>query len=91
MDQQLEAARRLKEQEVKLRQVLKAILDDAAFQRLSLMRMSNEALYGQIVSYIFSMYQSGKLRGKIDEGQLKRIASLFLSQKREGSITRLSK
>ncbi len=83
--------RQMKEQESKLRLALKLILDDAAFNRLSLMRMSNERLYSQIVQYLFSLFNSGKAKSKVNEEQLKKIAMMFVSQKKEGTITRFSK
>ncbi len=84
-------ARKAREQELKLRTALKAILDDAAFQRLSLMKISSENMYAQVVSYLFSLYQSGKITRKVSEEELKRIAALFLTQRKETHITRLSK
>ncbi len=83
--------RQMKEQESKLRLALKLILDDAAFNRLSLMRMSNERLYSQIVQYLFSLFNSGKAKSKVSEEQLKQIAMRFVSQKKESTITRFSK
>lgn len=83
--------RQKEQQESKLRLALKLILDDAAFSRLALMRMSNERLYSQIVSYLFSLFNSGKAKSKVNEEQLKKIAMMFVSQKKEGTITRFSK
>ncbi|MDP3742625.1 MAG: DNA-binding protein [Candidatus Micrarchaeota archaeon] len=88
---QLDQMRRLRNQEANIRSALNAVLDPKALERLSLIRMSNERLYSQIVSYLFSLVNSGKIKGKVNEEQVKQIASLFLSQKKEGSITRLSK
>jgi len=88
---QLDQMRRLRSQEANIRQALNAVLDAKAMERLSLIRMSNDRLYSQIVSYLFSLVNSGKIKGKVNEEQVKQIASLFLSQKKEGSITRLSK
>ena len=89
--QQLEALKRNREKELQVRAALQSILDSSALERLSLMRLSNENLYAQIVSYLFSLYNGGRIKGKIGEGELKRIASLFISQKKEATITRLSK
>lgn len=90
-DGQLELARKTLEQELKIRSALKLVLDETAFQRLSLMKVSNESLYGQIVAYLFQLYNAGKINGRVNEEQLKRIASLFISQRKEGKIVRMSK
>ncbi len=89
MEPQLEEAQK-RELELKIRTVLRNILDQAAFERLSLVRLSNQEVYSQVVSYLFSLYQSGKIRGRISEEELKRIASLFI-QRKEGKITRFYK
>lgn len=90
-DAQLDALQRSRERELQVRSALQGILDSSALQRLALMRVSNENLYVQIVSYLFQLYNAGRVKGKIGEGELKRIASLFISQKKETTITRLSK
>ena len=90
-EQDLEQLKRLKEQEAQIRTALKVVLDEKAFERLSFIKVSNETLYAQVISYIFSLYNGGRLKQKIDEEQLKKIASLFLSQRRETKIVRKSK
>ncbi len=90
-EEQLAKTKSVKEAELKVQLALKAILQDNAIQRLSLMRMSNESLYNQVVSYLFSLYNSGRITSKISEEQLKRIASTFLQNKPESKITRVSK
>lgn len=89
--EQLEALKRSREAELQVRSALQVILDSSALQRLSLMRVSNANLYGQIVQYLFSLYNAGRIKGKIGEEELKRIASMFISQKKETTITRMSK
>jgi len=89
-DNELANVNAAKQGELKVRLALKAVLDDAAFQRLTLIKMSNETLYNQIVGYLISLYNSGR-GGKVNEEKLKQIASLILAQKKEGTITRLSK
>ncbi len=90
-EEQLAKTKSVKEAELKVQLALKAILRDDAIQRLSLMRMSNESLYRQVVSYLFSLYNSGRITSKISEEQLKHIASTFLQNKPESKITRVSK
>ncbi|MFH1247043.1 MAG: DNA-binding protein, partial [Candidatus Micrarchaeota archaeon] len=82
---------KLREQELKLRSALKMILDTSALERLSLVRVSNEALYAKIVSHLFSLFNAGKLKRKVSEEQLKQVALMFISQKKEGTITRFNK
>ena len=89
-EEQLAQAKSVKEAELKIQLALKGILQEDAIQRLSLMRMSNESLYRQVVSYLFSLYNSGRVTSKINEEQLKRIASTFLQNNQEGKITRVS-
>ncbi|MFH0713352.1 MAG: DNA-binding protein [Candidatus Micrarchaeota archaeon] len=90
-DPQLEQLKQMREQELKIRTALKAILDANAFERLSLMRLSNSSLYSQVAGYLFSLYSAGKIRGKVNEEQLKQISQLFLAQRKETTIKRLSK
>ncbi len=90
-EEEMEQLKKAREQEMKIRSALKLMVDDAAFQRLSLMRVSNENLYSQVVSYLFSLFNAGKIKGRLNEEQLKQIASMFLSQRRESKIVRLLK
>ncbi len=86
-----EQLKKAAEQEAQVNAALRMFMDEAAYSRLSNIRISNPSMYGQLASYILSMVQGGKLRGKLTEEQLKKLASLFLSQKKESSITRISK
>jgi DNA-binding TFAR19-related protein (PDSD5 family) len=52
------------------------------------MRLSNEALYLQVVQYFVSMVQSGKVSGKVTEEQVKQVAARLLSARRETTIRR---
>ncbi len=87
-EEQLASAINAKEQELKMKAALRVILDSSAFERLALMKVSNENLYAQVVSYIFTLYNAGKIRERINEEKLKQMASLFLTQRRETKIIR---
>ncbi|MFH1257844.1 MAG: DNA-binding protein [Candidatus Micrarchaeota archaeon] len=75
------------QQEAQIRSLLKQILDSAAYARLSNIRLSNPELYQKVAQLLISLYQSGRLKNRIDETTFKALMSRLLSQKREGKIT----
>jgi programmed cell death protein 5 len=74
--------------EAQLKALVSRVFEPAAVARLSNMRLSNEALYLQVVQYFVSMVQSGKVSGKVTEEQVKQVAARLLSARRETTIRR---
>lgn len=74
----------------KLKNALRRILDASAYQRASLIKISNEELYYAIANTLLQYAALGKLKSKVNENELKAIAA-SLSQKKETKITRISK
>ncbi len=74
----------------KIKGAMRQLLDDAAYQRLSVIKLSNEDLYYAIASTLMQYANSGRLKGKINETELRNVAA-SLSQKKETTITRISK
>ena len=91
LQKKIEQMRAAQQQEAQVRQALRMFLDDAAYERLVNIKMSNPALFSKVAGYIFSLAQSNKLKGKMTEEQLKMLVNAMLAQKREGTITRISK
>jgi len=55
------------QREMQLRDALKKILDDRAFERLANIRLANKELYYQIAQMIIYAYQQGQIQGKLSE------------------------
>lgn len=85
-DGQLENARRQRQAEIALRSALQQLLEPAAFERLSNIRLSNPALYQQVASLVLSAYKSGQVAGKLSEEDLKKIVSRLVAQRKEPEI-----
>lgn len=50
--------------------VVKKLMDSAAYDRLMNIRLSNNELYSQLIDLIISLAQSGRIQGKLTEEQL---------------------
>ena len=74
----------------KLKSALRQFLDDAAYQRLSVIKLSNTDLYYSIANALVQYATSGRLKGKLTENELRNIAA-SMSQKKQTTITRISK
>lgn len=64
-----------REREMQLRALLQNILEPAAYERLSNIRLSNPGLYEKIASVLLSLAQSGQLGGKVSEEKLKSLVA----------------
>ncbi|MCL4373829.1 MAG: DNA-binding protein [Candidatus Marsarchaeota archaeon] len=64
---------------------MRQILEPEAYERLMIIRSSNEELYGQLVNLIVSLVQGNKIAGKISDAQFKALLEK-LTSKRESSI-----
>lgn len=86
----LEQMREAQARDEKIKSAMRQVLDDAAYQRLSVIKLSNEDLYYAIASTLMQYANSGRLKGKINETELRNVAA-SMSQKKETTITRISK
>jgi len=75
------------EAEAQLNRVVKTLLDDAARERLSNVKLVNSELYMKAVQAIIYLYNSGKIQEKISEAQLLQLLQT-LRNKREITIRR---
>jgi len=62
------------------KEVMRQFLDDAAYERLMNIRLSNPDLYNQLVKLVVSLAQSNRVTGKISETQLKSILAKMTSR-----------
>ena len=85
--QKLQAAREKQVVELKRRQMLKTLLDDAAYGRIMNIRLANPELYEQLASLIAYLYQQGQLKGKMSEQQLLALLNKVRGPQRETKIT----
>ena len=83
----MQEAQRAREAEIKIRSLMRQILEQSAYERLVNIRFSNESLYYQLVQMFAMLHQQGKLKKKITEDELKLFVSRLLSGKREGKIS----
>lgn len=67
-------------EEVKKR-LLGKILDKEAYERLSRVRLVDPELTGQVELYLLQIYQSGKLRKRVNEREMKEILKVLHSKK----------
>ncbi len=52
------------------KELMKQLLDNAAYERLMNIRVANPELYSQILNVIVSLAQTNRLQGKMTEPQL---------------------
>jgi programmed cell death protein 5 len=78
-------------EDAKVKTILKSLLEQDAYDRMANIRISSPELYSKLASIIISLAQRGQIKKKITEEQLKLLVSQILSQKREGSIMRITK
>ena len=67
--------------------VLQQLLEPAALERLNNIRMSSPDLFEQLVQLLVTLYQQGKISGRVSEEQLKSLVARVLESKREPKIT----
>ncbi|MEW5955343.1 MAG: DNA-binding protein [Candidatus Micrarchaeota archaeon] len=85
----LEELQQAREAELQRRSVLRQLLEPAAYERLSNIRMSNAELYLNLSSLVIMLFRRGELKGKLSEEQLKQLAARLLGGRRETTIRRV--
>ncbi len=75
--------------EAQIRSVMRQVLEPAAYERLSNIKISSPDVYSKLVQMIAYLYQNGQLRGKLSEEQLKQLVGKILSTRRETTIRRI--
>ena len=74
--------------EAQKKQILSQILTSEARQRLANLKLTKPEMVNQIELQLIQSAQSGSLRGKVTDDQLKVLLSQIAGQKREIKITR---
>ncbi len=84
---QLQQMQQMQQIEALKKQILNKILSKEAYERLGRVRSANPELASQAELYLLQIYQSGKLKEKVSDQQMKEILRL-LSEKRDFKITK---
>ncbi|MBI5036100.1 hypothetical protein HZC09_02035 [Candidatus Micrarchaeota archaeon] len=84
---QIEEFRRMQAEELQKRELMKQILDDHAYGRLSNIRIANKSFYDKLVMLLLSLYRSGQITGRITEKQLLALLNKIQEQRREPEIS----
>jgi programmed cell death protein 5 len=71
--------------EERKKEIVKRLLEPAAFERLMNIRASNREMYSQLVDMMISLAQQNRLGGKVTEAQLKSILGR-LTERKEPTI-----
>jgi programmed cell death protein 5 len=85
---QLQQIQQMKQIEALKKQILSKILSKEAYERLGRVRSVNPELSSQAELYLMQVYQSGKLKERVTDEQMKEILRL-LSERREPKITKM--
>jgi programmed cell death protein 5 len=78
----------MKQFEALKKEILRKILTKNALERLGRIKLANPVLATQLELYLFQVYQSGQLKGSIDDRKLKQILSVLVPKKRKTKIKR---
>ena len=78
----------IKQFEALKKETLRKILTKSALERLGRIKLANPVLATQLELYLFQVYQSGQLKGTIDDRKLKHILSVLVPKKRKTKIKR---
>ncbi|MEM0149805.1 MAG: DNA-binding protein [Candidatus Micrarchaeaceae archaeon] len=71
--------------EEQTKNLMRQLLEPEAYERLMIIKASNEELYGQLVNIIISLVQGNKIAGKISDAQFKALLEK-LTARREPTI-----
>ena len=68
--------------------ILRKVLTKEAYERLGRVKIANALLSTQLEMYLVQLYQSGQLRGAVDDRKLKQILDVLVPKKRKTKIKR---
>lgn len=75
------------QQQEQLRSALAQLLEPDAYSRLMLVKAASSERFMQAVQAITYLRQSGRMKGRLSDAQLKAILSQFAAREPKGSIT----
>ncbi len=85
--QQWQQMQEAKLKELKIRQMLKQVLEPNAYERLANIRAVNPETYTQLAELIIYLVQNGQVKNKLSEVQLKQLMEKVFVKKHETTIT----
>ena len=83
--EQIEQMKQVEEMKKKL---LSHILENAAYERLSRIRMVNPNLAGQAELYLLQIYQTGRLKTPVSDAKFKEVLKTLASDNKQINIKR---
>lgn len=87
VQEQYEQILKAQQLEAQMKQVLRHMLDSEAYERAMNIRISSPELYQQLVSLLAYMYQNKKLKGKVNDEQLRKLLEKVTPERHEPSIS----
>ncbi|MFH1474015.1 MAG: DNA-binding protein [Candidatus Aenigmatarchaeota archaeon] len=69
-------------------QTLRKVLSKNALERLGRVKLANPVLATQLEMYLLQAFQTGQLKGNVDDKKLKQILNILVPKKRKTSIKR---
>jgi len=78
---------RAQQLEAQMKVVLKHVLEGSAYEQAMNVRISNPELYQQLVALLAQLYQSKRLKGKINDEQLKKLLERVSATRYEPTIS----
>lgn len=69
-------------------QTLRKVLSKNALERLGRVKLANPVLATQLEMYLLQAFQTGQLRGNVDDKKLKQILNILVPKKRKTNIKR---
>jgi programmed cell death protein 5 len=70
------------------KETLSKVLSKSAFERLGRVKLANPVLATQLEMYLLQAFQTGQLKGNIDDKKLKQILNVLVPKKRKTKIKR---
>ena len=72
--------------QLQLKAILRKMLEPEAFERIERVKLANPELYAQAVRYVVALYQSGRVRQKLKDDEVKALLLRIRGPKRETKI-----
>ena len=74
--------------EIAKKEILRKILTKEALERLGRVKLANPTAALQLEGYLIQVYQSGQIKGQIDDLKLKEILNVLIGEARKTKIRR---